>query len=98
MSMLAIASIPIFIIGLVIWKFKCVEIIAGYDENKVKDKDGMAKWVGSCLMITSIVMISLYFIIEKLEIKNGPSVLISVGVLLILLTITALGTRRYEEK
>ncbi len=98
MLALAIGSIPMFILGIIIWKFKVVEIIAGYDEKKVKDKDGMARWVGINLMILSIVMTGLYLNFKKYELEPPYNLLISISVFLVLLTITAVGTRRYEIK
>lgn len=97
MIVLAIGSVPIFILGFVIWKFKVVEIIAGYDENKVTDKDGLARWVGIGLMLTSIAMIGSYFILENFDFSNGLKILILVGVLNILLLVMVLGTKRYEK-
>ncbi len=94
----AIASIPIFILGVVIWKFKTVEIIAGYDEKIVTDKDGLARWVGLSLMASSLVIIGMYFTIDNFNLNPGIEIIISVIVLLVLLTITAVGTRRYEDR
>ncbi|MFV0424772.1 MAG: DUF3784 domain-containing protein [Bacilli bacterium] len=97
MIVLAIGSIPTFILGIIIWRFKVVEIIAGYDEKKVTDKNGLARWVGLNLMIISIIMIGLYFIFDIYDLENGLSILITILVFIVLLTITALGTRRYEN-
>ncbi len=98
MMTFAIASVPIFILGFVIWKFKTVEIIAGYDEKIVTDKDGLAKWVGLSLMFDALIIIGMYFGMKNFDLGSGPKILISVGVLLVLLTVTALGTRRYEKR
>ncbi len=31
--------------GLLFWRMKPVNILAGYDEKKVMDKEGLAKWI-----------------------------------------------------
>lgn len=97
MIVLAIGSIPTFILGIIIWRYKVIEIIAGYDEKKVTDKNGLARWVGLNLMIISIIMIGLYFIFDIYNLENGIAIVITILVFIVLLTITALGTRRYEN-
>jgi uncharacterized membrane protein YiaA len=44
--------------SLLIWRFKWVGIIAGYDEKKVKDKAGLAKWFGKCCLSLAILSIT----------------------------------------
>ncbi len=97
MFAIAVGSVPIFIIGAVIWKFKMVEVIAGYDEDKVVDKDGMARWVGASLMVSSVIMIASYYFLKQFDISGGTQAIIAISLLLVLLTITAVGTRRYEK-
>ena len=48
--LIAAALIIIFLAWLIKYKKK-VNLISGYDENTVKDKDGLANWVGGTLII-----------------------------------------------
>lgn len=95
---MALGAFPILIIGLIIWKFEFVEIIAGYDEAKCSDKKGMARWVGGCLIVLSIAMFANYFITKNFEIEPRIESIMTLGTFLIIITITVLGTRRYETK
>lgn len=47
------------VISLITWKFKWLGIIAGYDEKKVLDKDGLASWFGKCTLSLSLCSIAL---------------------------------------
>lgn len=54
-------SILFALLGLAVWKFKWVGIIAGYEESKVKNKNGLAAWFGKCLLglSASLLLLSL---------------------------------------
>jgi len=47
-------TFPLMLLGGIIYRGN-VELIAGYDPNKVTDKEGLAKWVGS-----NIIFLGLY--------------------------------------
>ncbi len=97
MVVIAIGSVPIFILGVIIWKFKLVDIIAGYDKKKVHDKDGMARWVGINLILLSLMMVGLYFVFENVDVSTEVRVFVPIGLLLLSLSVTAIGTRMYEN-
>ena len=40
--------------GFVVWRFKIASVIAGYDKERVKDPDGLARWMGKCMMGTGL--------------------------------------------
>ena len=40
--------------GFVVWRFKIASVIAGYDKKRVKDPDGLARWMGNCMMGTGL--------------------------------------------
>lgn len=43
--------------GFVIWRYNVVDIISGYDASKTIDKQSLAKWLGSNLIIIGILSI-----------------------------------------
>ncbi|KAA9349036.1 DUF3784 domain-containing protein [Larkinella humicola] len=50
----ALIGVFFLFLGFMIWKFKIANVIAGYDENTIKDPDGLARWVGKCMMVTGV--------------------------------------------
>ena len=48
-------SLLFSLLGYLIKYCDCVHLIAGYDENQVRNKAGLAKWVGECLFSLSFV-------------------------------------------
>ena len=42
------------LLGFIIWRFRIASVIAGYDKERVKDPDGLAKWMGKCMMGTGL--------------------------------------------
>lgn len=85
------------ILGLVIRKKNMVEIIAGYDPNKVTDKKGLANWVGTNLMFIGVFSI-IFGLITTLTPGTGTTRVIIYVVGLFLLTIRmAIGTNKYER-
>lgn len=49
------AGIVILILGLILYKTKKIEILAGYDPNKRYDREGLAKFTGMSLIIMGMV-------------------------------------------
>lgn len=75
-----------------------VEIIAGYDPKKVVDREGLAKWVGSNLIllgITAFFAFGAEFALSSAGVKifMGYHLLIVLGICVR----TALGCKKYER-
>lgn len=51
---LAIVGLLFVLMGFIIVKFKLANIIAGYDPNTIKDRAGLAAWMGKCALITGL--------------------------------------------
>lgn len=51
---LAIVGIFFVLMGFVIIKFKLANIIAGYDPDTIKDRAGLAVWMGKCAIVTGL--------------------------------------------
>lgn len=47
----AVTGVIFMVLGYLIWKHKYLQLLAGYDEKKVTDKEGLAKYTGKHLLI-----------------------------------------------
>ena len=52
---MALAGSFFLLFGFIVWRFKIARVIAGYDKEQVKDPDGLARWVGKCMMGTGLL-------------------------------------------
>lgn len=86
------------LLGLVFWRLKPVNILSGYDEKKVLDKEGLAKWISGNLLLTGLLII----LNASLDIVGSnpieKSVLLDFLIIFTMAVLTALGTGRYEKK
>ncbi len=93
-----IYGIFFILLGIVFWRLKPVNILAGYDEKKVLDKEGLAKWITGNLFLTALLII----LNVSLEIAGSnpveKSVLLDFLIIFAVAVLTALGTGRYEKK
>ena len=80
--------------GVVIYKGN-VELIAGYDPNKVVDKEGLAKWVGSHIILMGIFILMLPILIYFIEV---PIIGLWFLVLSIIIVSTIIGSKKFEHK
>ncbi|HII02012.1 TPA: DUF3784 domain-containing protein [Methanosarcinaceae archaeon] len=93
-----IYGIFFILLGIVFWRLKPVNILAGYDDKKVLDKEGLAKWISGNLLLTGLLII----LNVSLEIVGSnpveKSVLLDFLIIFAMAVLTALGTGRYEKK
>ncbi|AZO95314.1 DUF3784 domain-containing protein [Halocella sp. SP3-1] len=94
----------LFFLGVIIWKYNLTKIIAGYDEEKTKDKQGLTKWVGLNLIIMGVlsILISIlgkWFINNISYFKSGtPWLLFIFFIVIIIFSLwTVLGCKKYEK-
>ncbi len=86
------------LLGLAFWRLQPVNILAGYDEKKVIDKKGLAKWISGNLLLTGLLIIlNASLDIAGLSLVEKP-VLLDFLIIFALAVVTALGTGRYEKK
>jgi len=86
------------LLGLLFWRMKPVNILAGYDEKKVMDKEGLAKWISGNLILTGVLIIlNVSLDIAGLSLVE-KSVLLDFLIIFALAVLTALGTGKYEQK
>jgi hypothetical protein len=89
----------LIVLGLIVWVFKVVDIIAGYDPEKVTDKDGLARWVGRNLIIMGAVII-IIAIVGIIVPGIGLTVILPAYLIIVLgiCIATVIGTRKYEKR
>ena len=90
---LLIASIALPL-GVIIYKGN-VWLIEGYDPNKVTDKEGLGKWVGS-----NFIFIGLHSVMFAILSYFVQTLLIGIWMLgfVIIIARTTIGERKYYEK
>lgn len=47
---MALIGSLLLLFGFIVWRFKIAGVVAGYDSTLVKDPDGLARWMGKCIM------------------------------------------------
>jgi Domain of unknown function (DUF3784) len=87
------------LLSLFIWKYEHLDLISGYDPNKVKDKKGLAKWYGQIMAIIATLAFSLsiansFFNSFEMDIFSYSCFFIVSTVLTITVTI---GRKKYYE-
>jgi ABC-type transport system involved in multi-copper enzyme maturation permease subunit len=96
----AIIGFVFLLISILIYVFKIVNIIAGYDASKVKDKDGLARWFGRVVFINSIAAFVLAAITFKIQSDNAA--ISSFAVFMVFTMISGVmalyGVQKYMDK
>ncbi|SIR61211.1 DUF3784 domain-containing protein [Natronorubrum thiooxidans] len=94
---LLIATGIVAALGVLIAYFGHVELIAGYDSDRVADEAGLATFIGTNILYVAVLM-GLVTVVELLELLDNTDVLwlaFTVGVLALTVRMV-LGSRRYE--
>ncbi|RRB00766.1 DUF3784 domain-containing protein [Larkinella rosea] len=96
---LALVGAFLVLLGWIIWKFKIARAIAGYDETKIIDPDGFARWNGKCLMGSGIVSWLFGAISLLFQSKNSETILFLLFMFLMMTTaaVTVAGSQRYHK-
>ncbi|PLX35351.1 MAG: hypothetical protein C0604_00130 [Clostridiales bacterium] len=81
--------------GFLIWKFKVVEILRMYDPRTCKDKDGLSRWTGIRFILAGIVSAALFFAPIHESGRHLP-LMLYLGLIIAVLSITAYGTRKFS--
>lgn len=86
------------LLGFVFWRLKPVNILAGYDEKKILDKEGLAKWISRNLVLTGLLIyLHVGLAIAGVSLVEKP-VLLDFLIIFAMAVLMALGTGRYEKK
>ena len=87
------AGIFLMLVGAVIWKFNIVRPFISRRAGKDTDKPGLAKWIGSNLIIIGIV-VSIVAVVQVLLFQR-TYIVVDFIIILILSTRMAMGTSRF---
>ncbi len=87
----------LFAVGFVIWRFKLVELLAGYKSEEVKDPVQLAKVSGVSLLVLGIILIleALALRVTALNAKVGMFVVLAT--LIVGITVVGILTNRYSR-
>ncbi|ACL70110.1 DUF3784 domain-containing protein [Halothermothrix orenii] len=93
---LLIVGIFLSVLGLLIWKYNLVNLIAGYSEEKTRDKQGLAKWVGKNILIMGALTILISILEYLLNITMW--IVVTFIIIVVVLSIrTNIGCKKYEK-
>ncbi|QVK16750.1 DUF3784 domain-containing protein [Mycoplasmatota bacterium] len=86
------------IVGGLIWRYKILEIVPGYIEETIKDKKGLAKWIGINYIIMGLLIVINSIICLMIKQKDEiVSVIVFTGILCFFIIIISLGGNRYKK-
>lgn len=92
-----LAGLTLIIIGAALWKFKLVELLAGYKENSNVDKDLLAKVTGLSLLLLGFLLLAESIFIFKGIIKQDAAIIIVLGTIILGTIVTALLSSHYSK-
>lgn len=92
-----LAAITLIIIGAMLWKFKLVELLAGYKENSNVDKDFLAKVTGLSILLLGLLLLAESVLIFKGLIKQDAAIIIVLGIIILGTVVNALICSHYSK-
>lgn len=92
-----LVGITLAIVGIVIWKFKLVEILAGYTPESGVDKTRLATVTGLSLFLIGILLLVESVLIFKGIIILDKAVFMVVGTIIIGVIVVAVVTSYYSK-
>ena len=94
---IAIGSFLI-IVGALVWYYELLEITPGFNEESVKDRKKMARWIGICYIFMGSGFIISSLITKYYQIKELISIGIFTAILYIFIFIIYLGYKKYSKE
>lgn len=92
-----LAGFTLIIIGVMLWKFKMVEILAGYKESSEVDKDILAKASGLSLLLLGFLLL-LESILIFSRVISGENAILTVVITIVLgVMVSALISSHYSK-
>lgn len=93
-----VMGIFLIFLGGIIRRYKMFELLAGYDPNKVLDKEGLANWTGVNLILMGCLTILIGILAYLLPVLNGLPYIIGFVIIILIMSIrTAIGCKKYEK-
>lgn len=92
-----LAGLTLIIIGAMLWKFKLVELLAGYKENSNVDKNLLAKVTGLSMLLLGLLLLAESIFIFKGLIKQDAAIIIVLGTIILGTVVNALICSHYSK-
>lgn len=92
-----LAGLTLIIVGAILWKFKLVELLAGYKENSNVDKNLLAKVTGLSLLMLGLLLLAESVLIFKGLIKQDAAIIIVLGTIILGTVVNALICSHYSK-
>ena len=92
-----LVGLTLIILGILLWKFKLVELLAGYKENSNVDKDHLDKVSGLSLLFLGFLLLAESIFIFKEIIKEGAAILLVVVSVILGTILTTLICTHYSK-
>ncbi len=92
-----LAGLTLIIIGAMLWKFKLVELLAGYKENSNASKDLLAKVTGLSILLLGFLLLAESVLIFKGLIKQDAAIIIVLGTIILGTVVNALICSHYSK-
>ena len=92
-----LAGLTLIIIGAMLWKFKLVELLAGYKENSNVDKDLLAEVTGLSILLLGFLLLAESVLIFKGLIKQDAAIIAVLGTIILGTVVNALICSHYSK-
>ncbi len=95
---LAGIAVLLMILGVVVWRWRLLSIVAGYDASKTRDREGLARWIGLHLILMGILTWILAMLPMLLEGFRPIHALIAHIIAVFAISVLIIrGTKRFES-
>ena len=92
-----LAGLTLIILGAMLWKFKLVELLAGYKENSNVSKDFLAKVTGLSILLLGLLLLAETVLIFKEIIKEDTAIFAVLGTIILGTIVSALICSHYSK-
>jgi hypothetical protein len=92
-----LAGITLVIVGMLIWKFKLVGILAGYEPKSGVDEARLATVSGLLLLMLGLLLLAESFLIYKGIIMPEKVIFVVVGTIIVGVIVVAIVTSYYSK-
>ncbi|MCQ9209850.1 DUF3784 domain-containing protein [Granulicatella seriolae] len=93
-----LSGLTLLFIGIIIWRFKLVNILAGYKSSETSNPNRLATLVGISLMLNGVVILVEAMLIYEEILANETALLTIIGTLLIGVSITGLVANYFSKR
>lgn len=92
-----VIGIFLVIVGGLVWYYKLLEITPGFSEENIKDRNGMAKWVGISYILMGFSFVFSSIIAKVYKISELNMVVIFTSILCFFIVVIYIGYKKYSN-